>query len=107
MSTLKKEFVRMIRKGKKRCHGKTQEGCKAKLLIVKSKFEATISIIQFVKCHNHPLVTPRSAHLLGSHWSISKTKKDLTRHLFVVNIPTPQQIDILGLQTGDKKKLDA
>ncbi|PIA32084.1 hypothetical protein AQUCO_04600031v1 [Aquilegia coerulea] len=54
----------------------------------------------FVEGHNHTLSTQRKTHLLRSHREVSSAQKCLSQQFSMVNIPTHQQYNFLGVQAG-------
>ncbi|XP_058189056.1 protein FAR1-RELATED SEQUENCE 5-like [Rhododendron vialii] len=82
----------------KRRRGITRENCRAKLAIVRKGEKYVVS--QFFEGHNHPLASPRRAHLLPSHRKVSVAKKALIEQLLAANVPTCQQMTIFEWESG-------
>ncbi|XP_038715772.1 protein FAR1-RELATED SEQUENCE 5-like [Tripterygium wilfordii] len=98
-----KEGIREEGSSKSNCirkRGLTREGCKAKMIVVKSTSKPVFVVTQFHAIHNHILTTPRKVHMLRSHRSMSNAKKALTQQFAAANIPIHQQISILEVQAG-------
>ncbi|XP_021817121.1 protein FAR1-RELATED SEQUENCE 5-like [Prunus avium] len=83
----------------KRRRGVGRESCKARLIVVKSKYGGYVVTI-FEEAHTHPMTTPRRRHLLKSHRRISGVDQLVTQQLISVNVSTHQQYDILATQAG-------
>ena len=103
----RKEFV-CFKQGKgimvadvasQRRRGTVKEGCKAKIVVLRSNSGSYV-VSQFFEGHCHPLATPSKKHLLRSHRFVSSAQKSLTQQLGVVNIPSHQQFNFLGVQAG-------
>ncbi|KAL2506119.1 Protein FAR1-RELATED SEQUENCE 5 [Abeliophyllum distichum] len=88
-----------------RNRGHVRCGCNARLLVVKQQTGNGWVVSTFVEEHNHPLATPSRVHLLRSHWSVSKTKKDLVQQFSEANIPTCQQVRLLEIDAGGPSSL--
>jgi hypothetical protein len=76
-----------------------KENCNAKLAVVMSSSGLYIVSI-FVEGHSHPLSTPRKTQFLPSHRNVSNAQKTFTQQLHMVNIPSHQQFNLLGVQAG-------
>ncbi|XP_038707587.1 protein FAR1-RELATED SEQUENCE 5-like isoform X2 [Tripterygium wilfordii] len=106
---IRKEFVcykegarekgELISDGSRR-RGTTREGCKGKMVVVRSTSKMSFIVSIFCEVHNHVLTTPRKVHLLRSHRSMSTAKKALTQQLSAANVPIHQQISIMELEAG-------
>ncbi|XP_008235784.1 PREDICTED: protein FAR1-RELATED SEQUENCE 5-like [Prunus mume] len=83
----------------KRRRGVGRESCKARLVVVKSKYGGYVVTI-FEEAHSHPMTTPRRRHLLKSHRRISGVNQLVAQQLISVNVSTHQQYDILATQAG-------
>ncbi|XP_038698101.1 protein FAR1-RELATED SEQUENCE 5-like [Tripterygium wilfordii] len=88
-----------------RRRGTTTEGCKGKMVVVRSTSKLSFIVSMFCEAHNHVLTTPRKVHLLRSHRTMSTAKKALTQQLSVANVPIQQQISILELEAGSLENI--
>ncbi|CAL9011729.1 unnamed protein product [Prunus brigantina] len=83
----------------KRHRGVGRESCKARLIVVKSKYGGYVVTI-FEEAHTHRMTTPRRRHLLKSHRRIFGVNQLVAQQLIFVNVSTHQQYDILATQAG-------
>ncbi|KAB2636345.1 protein FAR1-RELATED SEQUENCE 5-like [Pyrus ussuriensis x Pyrus communis] len=84
---------------KQKRRGLTNEGCKARLIVARSKLGG-YAVTIFDRGHNHPMTSPRRCHLLKSYRKVTKCHKILADQLNMANIHPHKQFDILGLQVG-------
>ncbi|XP_038719802.1 protein FAR1-RELATED SEQUENCE 5-like [Tripterygium wilfordii] len=89
----------------RRRRGTTREGCKGKMVVVRSTSKLSFIVSMFCEAHNHVLTTPRKVHLLRSHRTMSTAKKALTQQLSAANVPIHQQISILELEAGSLENI--
>ncbi|CAL2228294.1 unnamed protein product [Prunus armeniaca] len=82
-----------------RSYGRSRESCKARLIVVKSKYGGYVVTI-FEEAHTHPMTTPRGRHLLKSHRLFFGVDQLVAQQLISVNVSTHQQYDILATQAG-------
>ncbi|XP_061993616.1 protein FAR1-RELATED SEQUENCE 5-like [Rosa rugosa] len=83
----------------KRIRGVVREDCKARMIVVRDKSGGFVVNI-FDEAHTHPMTSPKRLHLLKSNRRLTKAQRSLWEQLSMVNIPTHQQFDILGVQAG-------
>ncbi|XP_062005724.1 protein FAR1-RELATED SEQUENCE 5-like [Rosa rugosa] len=79
--------------------GSIREDCKARMIVVRDKSGGFVVNI-FDEAHTHPMTSPKRLHLLKSNRRLTKAQRSLWEQLSMVNIPTHQQFDILGVQAG-------
>ncbi|XP_024172333.1 protein FAR1-RELATED SEQUENCE 5-like [Rosa chinensis] len=69
------------------------------MIVVRDKSGGFVVNI-FDEAHTHPMTSPKRLHLLKSNCRLTKAQRSLWEQLYMVNIPTHQQFDILGVQAG-------